>query len=114
MPIDWAAIGSTAPAIAIDLRVKRHRFAALFGVNAINPWDKIEIVLREIDAASQELLHSIAQELTPTDPDADFYRDQRRILFRGFGENPIAPRVNDAVQEIETICRPIIALFARP
>jgi hypothetical protein len=95
------------------LRTKRHRFAALFGREATNPWDEIEAVLNEINTASDMVLMMRHQDIPPNDPQAAFVRDQQAILARGFGADSITPRVDAAVKEIEAICRPIIQASVR-
>lgn len=92
----------------LDLRTKRHRFAAVFGQEATKPWDVIESVLHEIDAACDALLDLRGEHVPRSDPNAAFYIEQRRILGRGGQDDPIAPRVAQAVGEVEAICRPIV------
>lgn len=96
-----------------DLRTRRHRFAALFGREATKPWDDIEAVLNEINASSEAILSMRGQNIPPRDPQAKFIREQRQILARRMDDDPITPRVDAAVKEIETICRPIISAWAR-
>ncbi|MCJ2086247.1 hypothetical protein MKK88_09595 [Methylobacterium sp. E-005] len=96
-----------------DLRTKRHRFAALFGREATKPWDEIEGVLNEINAASETILMLRGEHIPATDPQAKFYREQRRILARQREDDPITPRVDAAVKGIEAVCRPIIRAWGR-
>ena len=96
-----------------DLRTKRHRFAALFGREATKPWDEIEAVLNEINAASEAILMLRGEHIPAKDTNAKFYQEQRQILARRMDEDPITPRVDAAVKEIETICRPVISQWAR-
>ena len=95
------------------LRTKRHRFAALFGRGTTKPWDEIEAVLNEINAASEAILMLRGEHVLPGDPQAKFYKEQRQILARRMDEDPITPRVDAAVREIEAICRPIIRASVR-
>lgn len=95
-----------------DLRTKRHRFAALFGREATKPWDEIEAVLNEIHAASEAVLSLRGEHIPAKDPHAKFYQEQRQILARQTKDDPITPRVDAAVKEIEAICRPIIRDWA--
>lgn len=95
-----------------DLRTKRHRFAALFGREATKPWDEIEAVLNEINAASEAVLALRGEHIPAKDPHAKFYQEQRQILARQMKDDPITPRVDAAVKEIEAICRPIIREWA--
>ncbi len=44
---------------------------------------------------------------------AKFYQEQRQILARRMDEDPITPRVDAVVKEIEAICRPVISEWAR-
>nr|WP_137831842.1 hypothetical protein [Methylobacterium sp. L1A1] len=92
----------------VDLRTKRHRFAAVFGQEATKPWDDIEAVLREIDGACDTLLDLRGEHVPRSDPSAAFYAEQRRILGRGGPDDPIAPRVAQAVADVEAICRPMV------
>ncbi|WP_342111618.1 hypothetical protein [Methylobacterium sp. SI9] len=96
-----------------DLRTKRHRFAALFGREATKPWDEIEAVLNEMNAASEAILSLRGQNIPPRDPQAQFIREQRQILARRLEDDPIVPRVDTAVKEIEAICRPVIRAWGR-
>ena len=95
-----------------DLRMKRHRFAALFGREKTKPWDEIEGVLNEIRAASDAILDLRGEHIPASDSLAKFYQEQRRILARQNNGDPITSRVDAAVKEIETICRPIIREWA--
>lgn len=97
----------------VDLRAKRHRFAAVFGVEATTPWNEIEKVLSEIDAASDALLRLRNEHVPPTDPSAQFYEDQRKILARRSEGDPITPRLNAAVAQIEAVCAPLIRASVR-
>lgn len=97
----------------LDLRTKRHRFAAVFGQEATAPWDEIEAVLREIDAACEALLDLRGERVPRSDPNAAFYIEQRRIIGRGGDDDPIAPRVVRAVRDVEATCRPIIRASLR-
>ncbi|MGU3537738.1 hypothetical protein [Methylobacterium sp. A54F] len=96
----------------VDLRTKRHRFAAVFGTQATKPWNEIDEVLRDIDNASEALLRLGSEHIPPSDPSAQFYVEQRRILARRSKEDPITPRLTTAVAEIEAICVPIIRASA--
>jgi len=96
-----------------DLRTKRHRFAALFGREGTKPWDEIEAVLNEINAASEAILMLRGEHIPAKDPHAKFYQEQRQILARRMDEDPITPRVDAAVKEIEDICRPVIRAALR-
>ena len=96
-----------------DLRTKRHRFAALFGREVTKPWDEIESVLNEMRAASDAILDLRGEHIPASDSLAKFYQEQRQILARRMNEDPITPRVDAAVKEIEAICRPIISAWAR-
>jgi len=96
-----------------DLRTRRHRFAALFGRETTKPWDEIEAVLNEINAASEAVLMLRGEHIPATDPHAKFYQEQRRVLARQMDDDPITPRVDAAVKEIEAICRPIIRAWGR-
>jgi hypothetical protein len=96
-----------------DLRTRRHRFAALFGREATKPWDEIEAVLNEIHAASEAILMLRGEHIQARDPHAKFYQEQRQILARRMDDDPITPRVDTAVQEIEIICQPVIRAALR-
>lgn len=92
----------------IDLRTKRHRFAAVFGTDRTKPWDIVEEVLNEIKAASDALLHVRHQEVRARDPESAFYVEQRKVLARGTQDDSIALRINAAIAEIEAVCIPLI------
>lgn len=91
-----------------DLRAKRHRFAAVFGAEATDPWDEIEKVLLEIRAASDALLDLRGEHVGRDDPNAQFYIDQRKVLGRRPKDDPITPRLDAAVAGIERRCMPLI------
>jgi hypothetical protein len=91
-----------------DLRAKRHRFAAMFGTKATSPWDEIEQVLREIQAASDALLDLRGEHVGHNDPNAQFYIEQRRVLARRTENDPITPRLDAAVAGIERHCIPTL------
>lgn len=97
----------------IDLRTKRHRFAAVFGKEATAPWDEIEAVLREIDDACGALLDLGGEHVPANDPNASFYIEQRQIAFLSPRSDPITPRVERAVHNIEARCQPIIRASVR-
>lgn len=96
-----------------ELRANRHRFAAVFGVEATAPWKEIERVLHDIDAASDTLLRNRDQHVPPDAPEAQFYTDQRRILARRSEGDPITPRLDAAVAQVEAICVPLIRASIR-
>lgn len=96
-----------------DLRVKRHRFAAMFGQQSTAPWDAIEAVLHDIDYACGALLELRGERVLSSDPNAGFYIQERRIAFRSKEDDPIASRVTEAVGAIEATCRPIIQASVR-
>ena len=100
-------LGASFDKIA-DLRAKRHRFAAVFGIGATEPWSEIERVLLEMRAASEALLDMRGQHIGPNDPSAQFYEDQRRMLSRRSENDPIASRLDAAVAGIEQRCTPLI------
>lgn len=99
-------------AVILDLRTKRHRFAAVFGPDKTKPWSDIERVLSAMDAASFTLLSTRHHEGVERSEIAGFYAKQRSILARGLDGDEIAAQVAVAVSDIETICRPIIQASA--
>ena len=96
-----------------DLRAKRHRFAAVFGLDATAPWNEFERVLSDMDAASDALLRTRDQDVPLTDPSAQFYIEQRRILARRAEGDPITVRLDAAVVQIEAVCAPIVRASVR-
>lgn len=96
-----------------DFRTKRHRFAAVFGVDATAPWNEVETILRDIGTASDMLLQLGGQHVPANDPSSSFYVGQRKILARGTDGDPITPRLDAAVKAIETVCAPIIRSAGR-
>lgn len=97
----------------IDLRSKRHRFAAVFGIDRTKPWDTVEEVMNEMRAASDALLHVRHQDVRARDPDSAFYVEQRKVLARSGKDDPIAARIDAAIAEIEAICTPLIRASTR-
>lgn len=97
----------------VELRAQRHRFAAVFGIEATAPWNEIERVLSDMDAASDALLRNRHEHVPPTDPSAEFYHKQRRILARRSEGDPITPRLDAAVAQVEAVCAPLIRASVR-
>lgn len=92
----------------LELRTKRHRFAAVFGADKTGSWAEIESVLNDMDAASFILLSARQHQGVETSELAEIYTKQRRILARVIEGDETATKVSAAVNDIEAVCRPII------
>ena len=83
------------------LAAARFRFMALFGVEAAAPFEKIRKVLFDIELAAQELI-----EEADRDRDETTTENEHTIWWRT--GDKITKVIDEAVGQIETICRPIL------
>ncbi len=76
---------------------------ALFGEQAAAPFDKIRKVQLDIRFAADDLI-----EEADHDQDETTKKDKRTIWFRSNTDDEITKVIDEAVGQIETICRPIL------
>ncbi len=81
----------------------RFRFIALFGVEAVAPFEKIRKVQIDIELAAQELIEDAGH-----DQDETTKENRRTIWWRTDTGDEIDKVIEEAVGQIETICRPIL------
>jgi hypothetical protein len=106
----------------------RYRFMAQFGADAGKPFEDFRKILNEIHVSAQTLgrlwaeqFRSFRTERNVSQHD-DLIERQENIFWEGLPEeDPIKPKVEECIKNIENICRPIIAnksavksLFERP
>ena len=85
------------------LAVARFRFMALFGVEAAEPFEKIRKVQIDIELAAQELIEDAGRDQD------EITKEQIRTIWRRTDTgDEITAAINEAVGQIEAICRPIL------
>ena len=93
----------------------RYRFMAQFGADAGDPFEDFRRILNEIQVSAQALASAWAEkyrhfrtEKQETDH-SKFIRKQENIFWEGLPEeDTIKPKVENCIDDIEKICRPII------
>jgi hypothetical protein len=97
--------------IFTKIQVSRYRFMAQFGVTAAQPFEELHQLIIELFATADELSDLRIEQLY-ADRRGDTRRDTRervreldRVFWGGFRDDPIAPRVEAIVANIEKICR---------
>ena len=90
---------------------KRYQFMARFGTDKITPFEDIREIVIEIRCAADELAELWCEESFNQEHKKSLQeqiKKQKRI-FRYSGRNdPIVPRLEKVISDIEAICRPII------
>ena len=96
------------------LRSKRYQFMVRFGYESIKPFDDIEQIVREIFGAARRLAHLYVKNMAASTAVKENQHSQQvekheTIFWDTFGEDdPINPRLDQVISDIERICRPII------
>ncbi len=92
-------------------RILRYRFAARFGKDATKPLDDLSGVVLDIFAAARRLARAWADTRPPTDRRTMRQESDEAIIWEDYADDdPIRPRVDRALSEIEEKCRPIVSL----
>jgi hypothetical protein len=98
------------------LHSMRYRFMAQFGEESAKPFVEFRKILSELIVSARSLARSWArlQRTFRTEEQErrhyNHIEKQEAIFWEGLAEeDPIVPRVNACIQEIEAICRPILA-----
>jgi hypothetical protein len=100
------------------LQVLRYRFMAHFGQPAGAPFEELDKILREIFVAAHMLGRHYwkQQRLAQSMNDAEFTKHLKEmqsheaVFWAGVVDpDPIAPRIDATISNIENICRPIIS-----
>lgn len=95
------------------LRVKKHKFSAVFGVENSRSFDALGRVMVEINVSIDQLLR---YDDDPCNRQGmrDFLEEQRSIAFRpALREDKISAKVRELVTEIEAVCRPHILTWPK-
>jgi hypothetical protein len=96
------------------LHSMRYRFMAQFGTEAAEPFLAIVRIVNEMLLSAQRLarLTSVAEWSLQTDEAQELHgkriMEVYRTYYEGFDDDPIAPRVEEAVLQIERTCRAAI------
>ena len=98
------------------LHSMRYRFMAQFGVESGKPFEDFRRILNKVLVSAQSLARSWAQQLRSYRIEQedkqrlDFIQKQETIFWEGLAdEDPISPKVDECIEEIEKICRPILS-----
>lgn len=97
------------------LHAMRYRFMAQFGVDAAKPFDELRGIRNEIFSAARRLARLWAEDerdLDETKREAHYERIRKyeSVFWDTYDDatDPITPRVEQVVSEVEAICRPVI------
>lgn len=96
------------------LYAMRYRFMAQFGKEKAKPFDDLRSIVTEITGSARVLARLWSREHFHSDAQWDAHRKQvdkyEAIFWEGLEEDdPINPRVNLVIAEIEAICQAIIS-----
>jgi len=98
------------------LHSMRYRFMAQFGVESGKPFEDFRKISNKVLVSAQSLARSWAQQLRSYRTEEqdkqhfDFIQKQEAIFWEGLAdEDPISPKVDECIEEVEKICRPILA-----
>ena len=97
------------------LHAMRYRFMAQFGLSSATPFDELKKIRNEIFSAARRLARLWAEDVSHFDEkrqEAHYKKTQKyeSIFWDTYGEkdDPINPRLDKVISEIEEICRPVI------
>jgi hypothetical protein len=91
-----------------ELHTLRFRFMASFDRDKAKPFDELRGIVNEIWVAAEELAQLWERELTGHAVNEDDVTFFRKIIWSHGREDEIKGRLQEAVQCIEAMCRPII------
>lgn len=94
----------------------RYRFIAIFGGGKAKPFDDLANIIKEILIAAQMLgfywAHLSQTHLPRSEEKINKLIKERQkyeaVIWAGFEPDPIAPKVDEVISEIEKICEPIL------
>ena len=92
----------------------RYRFMAQLGVDAAKPFDELNSIVNELLLASRRMARFIARPERSFRNDADLERHSREmgevhaVFYSGEEDDPITPRLESVVGQIELACKDII------
>jgi len=91
------------------LTSKRFQFKARFGNDKDKPFEDLKDINIEIINSAQSLVMRYSQPFNKEDGEIKKEINKDLLVICGIGEDdPISPRVNKVVSDIESICKPII------
>jgi hypothetical protein len=93
------------------LLAHRYRFLALFGLEMAKPHDELYKIRGEIFIAVRMLIMTYEQRQSGSLPDDR--REWQRVIWEMSEEDPIRARLDQVVEAIEAICRPVIQEVAQ-
>ena len=94
-----------------ELYKLRFRFMARFGKDKTKPFDEIKAIIDEIWVCTQRLAELWALELEgikPSKATEKSTKEYMSIIWSHSPDDPIKPRVEKVISDIEAICKPII------
>ncbi|MEQ1656126.1 MAG: hypothetical protein ABL960_10535 [Nitrospira sp.] len=96
------------------LRALRYRFMAQFGTESSVPFDDLNRLINELVLAARRKarLATVAERSLQSDEALEKYRQEwlenERIYYSGDEDDPIVPKLEKIISEIENTCRPIL------
>ena len=96
------------------LHSMRYRFMAQFGIESGKPFEDFRKIWNQVLVSAQALARSWAQLRSYRTEEQDkqhfdFIKEQEAIFLEGLADkDPISPKVDECIKEVEKICRPII------
>jgi len=93
------------------LHSKRYQFMARFGTDKTKPFDDLRHVVIDIQCAANELAELWCE--VPLDEEhkkrlREQIKEQKSIFWYSGKKDLLVPRLEKAISDIETVCRPII------
>ncbi|NVM53142.1 MAG: hypothetical protein HWN66_05525 [Candidatus Helarchaeota archaeon] len=99
------------------LHALHYRFKTIFGRDKVKPFDDLNKIVRDIHTAATMLGHywvRLSKTHLPMN-EREYDRlikniqEYETVIWAGFDPDPIAPKVESLIEEIEKICEPILA-----
>jgi len=94
-----------------DLYKMRFRFITRFGKEKARPFDEIKRIVNTIWVYTQQLAELWEKQFKGrklSKHDQEFMNECQSVIWQGWGEDKIEPKLRDIVKSIEDTCRPII------
>jgi len=92
----------------------RYRFMAQLGVDAGKPFSELNSIVNELLLSSRQMARLLTRRERTFRSDSDIEKHHQEmekvdaVFYRGSAEDPIAPRVDSAVAQLEHTCKGII------
>jgi hypothetical protein len=96
------------------IRALRYRFMAQFDTNASKPFDDLNRIINELILSAQQKARYATQTEQPYLSDAAAEKHNKKFLevdsvyYCGSEDDPIAPRVEAILEDVESTCKKII------